>query len=160
MLARAPTVADELIADKLGAARPLVRVVDGRTYDALAAADAAVVKSGTSTLETALLVVPMVVVGAVSWLSYQVGLRLVKAPHYSLPNVIAGREVVRELIQHEMTAENLLAEVRPLLFDAARRESMKLEFRKVKESLGAGGASARAARAVHDRLWTDPGSAG
>jgi lipid-A-disaccharide synthase len=97
-------------------------------------------------------------VGAVSWLSYQVGLRLVKATRYSLPNVIAGRELVRELIQHELTVENLLSEVRSLLFDSARREKMKGELRRVRESLGEGGASARAARAVHRRLGEAPGA--
>jgi lipid-A-disaccharide synthase len=157
-LALAPTIAEAEIGERLGDAAGLVRIVQGRTYDVLAAADAAVVKSGTSTLEAAIIGVPMVVLGAVSRLSYEIGVRLVTVKHFSLPNVIAGREVVPELIQHAIVKDRLLIEVRSLLQDRERATRMREDLRAVREALGPGGASARAAAAVAKRLWSGAGT--
>src|SRR6185503_8783868 len=84
-------------------ARP-VTVVLARTHEVLAASDAAVVASGTATVETALLGVPMVVVYRLSPWTYRLGRRFVRVPHYAMVNLIGGRRVVPELIQSDFTA--------------------------------------------------------
>jgi lipid-A-disaccharide synthase len=153
LLAKAPGLDDDMVRSLLGPSASLVRVEGGRTYDVLEAADLAVVASGTATLETAVLEVPMVVLGAVSRLSYEITIRMVKIDRYSLPNVIAKKDVVPELVQNEMTPENLVREISAMLECPERMATIKKELRSVKESLGPGDASERAARAVCRRLW-------
>lgn len=152
-LPRAPTLSPELISDRLGGLVDLVRVIPGRACDILAAADAAVVASGTATLEAAIIGTPMVVLGAVSWPSYFLVRPFIRVPHYSLPNVIAGRRLVAELIQMQVRPELVLAELRNLLDHREKLSAMRSELSRVKAALGEGGASARAARAAARRIW-------
>ena len=105
-----------------------VAVVHDRTHAALSAATAAIVASGTATVEAALLGAPMVVVYRLSPWTYRLGRRFVRVPYYAMVNLIGGRRVVPELIQSDFTAERVLAAVR--------------------EKLGGPGASGRAADAV------------
>lgn len=113
---------------------------------------AAVVASGTATVEAAVLGTPFVMVYRVAPLSWRVGRRLVKLSHFAMPNLIAGREVVRELVQDGFTAEAVAAEVSTLMKDGARREQMVRDLGEVREHLQAGrrseSAAERAARAV------------
>ncbi|MFO8056543.1 MAG: lipid-A-disaccharide synthase [bacterium] len=153
LLARAPGLPDDMIKRMLGQAAGRVRIESGRTYDVLEASDMAVVASGTATLETAIMEKPMVVLAAVSRLSYEIGIRMVNIPRYSLPNVIAGRELVPELVQNEVNGRELARRIRDMLEHPERLETIKKELRLVKQSLGPGGASARTARAVYRRLW-------
>ena len=112
----------------------------------------AAVASGTATVEAAVLGTPFVMVYRVAPLSWRVGRRLVKLSHFAMPNLIAGREVVRELVQHAFTAEAVVAELKALIEDAKRRERMIEDLSEVRSHLQAGrateSAAERAARAV------------
>ncbi len=122
-----------------------VRIVQGQTYDALAAADAAIVSSGTATVEAALLGTPMVVVYRVSGLSAHILRWMVRAPYFSMVNLIAGRRIVPELFQEEFTPARVAEEVRRLLESLEARDAMQRGLREVREQLGPSGAIERAA---------------
>jgi lipid-A-disaccharide synthase len=125
-----------------------VTIVHDRTHAALSAATAAIVASGTATVEAALLGAPMVVVYRLSPWTYRLGRRFVRVPYYAMVNLIGGRRVVPELIQSDFTAERVLAEIGPLLDDTAARRQMVSDLAAVREKLGGAGASARAADVV------------
>lgn len=125
-----------------------VRIVSGRTHAVLSACTAAIVASGTATVEAALLRAPMVVVYRLSPLTYALGRRLVDVPHYAMVNLIAERRVVPEIIQREFTPERTSAEVLALLEDGVLRARMLADLDEVRRRLGAPGASARAAAEV------------
>ncbi len=146
LLAAAPTLDAAALAQAAGA-RPIA-VVHDRTHAALAAARAAVVASGTATLEAALLGTPMVVVYRISSWSYALGRRFVDVPHYAMVNLIAERRVVPELIQKDFTPENVAREILTLLDGSERAVAMRRDLAEVRRRLGAPGASARAAEAV------------
>ena len=129
-----------------------VRLVRDAAYDLLTVSRAALVTSGTATLETALLGVPQVVCYKASWLSYQIGIRLIRVPFVSLVNLVAEKEVVKELIQAELTTENLLQELRPLLTESAKRANQLAGYQEVKNSLGEKGASEKAGKLMVDYL--------
>jgi len=129
-----------------------VRLVEGSTHALVAAADLALVASGTATVETALLGTPMVVVYRVSPLSYALGRHFVRVPHYSMVNLVAGRRVVTELIQGDFTAARVAAEALSLLDDPERAARMRADLAQVRELLGTPGASQRAAQAVREAL--------
>ena len=135
-------------------ARPdvAVRLIEDGTYDALAAADVSVVASGTATVEAALLGAPMVVVYRVSLLTAFVAKRLVRAPFFSMPNLIAERRVVPELIQDDFRPERVAEEVTRLLESSAAREQMKRDLGEVRSKLGLGGAIERAADSIAGML--------
>ncbi len=145
----APTLRREAIAPYLaGHATLEVKLVDGRADEAVGASDAALVKSGTSTLETALMLRPMVVVYKLSWLSYLVGRLLVKIAHFALVNILAGRGLVPELLQGQASPARMAAEVNHLLADRAAREAQLAGLREVRDSLGEPGAPRRVAEEV------------
>jgi lipid-A-disaccharide synthase len=131
---------------------PLIplRVVEGRTYDALASADAAIVSSGTATVETALLDVPMVVVYRVTALTALLAKPLVRTPFFSMVNLIAGKRVVSELIQSDFTPARVSNEVLRLLREPAARAAMRAHLAEVRDRLGPPGAVDRAADAILD----------
>ncbi|MGH9390558.1 MAG: lipid-A-disaccharide synthase, partial [Vicinamibacteria bacterium] len=147
VMSRAPTVAASLIEAALGETISKVHVLEGGTYDGLKHAAVAVVASGTATVEAALSETPMVVVYRVGRLTYALGRRFVKVPFFSMVNLIAGRKLVPELIQRDMTAKAIRAQIDSLLEPEAAEE-MKRGLREVKSKLGGKGASARAAEAV------------
>ncbi len=108
----------------------------------------AIVASGTATLETALAEVPMVVVYRVGKLSYVIGKKLISVPHISLVNLIAGREVVPELIQDEVNAENICLRTEEIIDHQENFDRVVQDLKKVKTLLGPAGGAARAAREV------------
>lgn len=126
-----------------------IRLFDGQAQQVLAAADAAIVASGTATLETLLSGRPMVVAYKWSWLTVLVArtLGLVKVPFFSQPNLLAGRRLVPELLQGQVTAEALGAALLGELDDAAHLAQLRAEFRRIHRELRCDGA-ARAAAAV------------
>jgi lipid-A-disaccharide synthase len=112
------------------------RIVFGGGHDLLRAADAAVVTSGTATLEAALLETPEVVCYKGNYFSYLLARRMVKVPHISLVNLILGEPLVRELIQADLTPAQITAELKKLLFDAPAREAMVARMRTLRGMLG------------------------
>ncbi len=145
----APTLAREELAPYLASHGTVqVTLVDGRTEEVIGASDAALVKSGTSTLETALMLRPMVVVYKLSWLSYLVGRLLVRIAHFALVNILAGRGLVPELLQGEASPERMAAEIERLLGDRAARDAQLEGLRAVRASLGEPGAARRVAEEI------------
>ncbi len=132
-----------------------VRVVLGQTYNALAAADAAIVSSGTATIEAALLDVPMVVVYRVTPLTALLAKPLVRTPFFSMVNLIAGKRAVPELIQDDFTPARVGAEVLRLLNNQSVRASLRHDLAEVRQRLGPPGAVERAADAILRLLGTE-----
>jgi lipid-A-disaccharide synthase len=125
-----------------------IRIIEEDRYNMMAACDAVVTASGTVTLELAILEVPMVVVYKLAPLTYQLGKRLVKVDFFSLVNLIAGYAAVPELLQHEVTAERIAAELSAMTSIPARKQAMKKALKEVREKLGESGASEKAAIAA------------
>lgn len=130
----------------LGPARDLVDVVSSDRHRAFAGCAAAMVASGTATLECALLDVPMVVGYRLHGLTYALARRLVDVPHVALANLVAEERLAAELVQDAFTPDRLAAEVERLLGEGGKAQRRGLA--RVRERLGAPGASARAAAAV------------
>ncbi|SDL04984.1 lipid-A-disaccharide synthase [Catalinimonas alkaloidigena] len=123
-----------------------IRVVYDQTYDLLSQADVAMVTSGTATLETAMFNVPQVVCYKSSYPTYLIAKALIKVDYISLVNLIAGREVVKELIQDEFTPSNLMKELDRLLKNETYRQRVLEGYADIREKLGPPGASEKAAR--------------
>ena len=132
-----------------------VNVIRDEIYDVIAVSDAAMVASGTATLETALLETPMVVVYKVSGLSYAIGRRFIRVNHISLVNLIAGRAVVPELIQAEANPERIAAEVREIVTQRGKAREMKTALAEIRGKLGTPGASQRTAQIACDMLFKE-----
>lgn len=123
-----------------------------KTHEILQQATAALVTSGTATLETALFGVPQVVCYKGGALTYHIVKRLVKIKYISIVNLIMDREVVKELIQNDLTTERIEGELRALLYDTSHRKAMQADYRLLEEKLGGPGASERVATAMHNCL--------
>jgi lipid-A-disaccharide synthase len=124
------------------------KMIQNQTYQLLAHAEAALVTSGTATLETALFGVPQAVCYKGSKVSYWIARRLVKVPYISLVNLISDKKVVQELIQDEMNPQTLKAELERLLHDEAYRNEMQRNYTDLRQRLGGEGASRRAAERI------------
>lgn len=146
VIAGAPAIEDNLYQTIIKEKK--VVLVRDKTYPLLLASTAALVTSGTATLETALLGVPEVVCYKVNSITYQIGKRFVDVPYMSLVNLIMDKEVVKELLQHEFTTANLKAELTAILYDTVRREAISNDYQEMKTILGKGGASVKAAEEI------------
>jgi lipid-A-disaccharide synthase len=149
-VAAAPSVSGDFLSSIIGDEN--VRVVSGQTYELLTHASAALVTSGTATLETALFGVPEVVCYKGGWISYSIARMLIKVDYISLVNLIMKREVVKELIQHELNKTNLVKELRSIIYDKENIERMKKDYQILKNELGGKGASAKTASAIYREL--------
>jgi lipid-A-disaccharide synthase len=148
VVAKAPGQEDSFY-DSLLQGYPNVSSVSGKTYTLLLQSQAALVTSGTATLETALFAVPEVVCYKGSNISYQIAKRLVKVKYISLVNLIMDKLVVKELIQDDLTPANLKRELHELLYSPARREQLQKDYAALKQLLSEGGhASAKAAASI------------
>ncbi len=127
---------------------PQVTVVQGQTYDALSAADVAVVSSGTATIEAALLGTPMVVIYRLTPLTAFLAKPLVRMPHYSMVNLIAGQRIVPELVQRDFTPGQVAEETLRLLRSSDKADEMRRGLAEVRARLGPAGAVERAADIV------------
>jgi lipid-A-disaccharide synthase len=148
VVAQAPGV-DAAFYSTLLAGYPNVAAVSNQTYSLLLTARAACVTSGTATLETALFGVPEVVCYKGSPISYQIARRLIRVKYISLVNLIMDKLVVKELIQDELTPQNLQRELDDLLHNPVRQQQLAADYRDLKALLSQGGhASANAARSI------------
>ncbi len=129
-----------------------IRVIFDQTYDLLSHAIAAVVTSGTATLEAALFRVPQVVVYRTSRISYAIAKSLIRVQYISLVNLIADKEVVKELIQHDFSIPNLKAELRQILGNPVYRGQMLQGYDIIKEQIGESSASDAAAELILQSL--------
>jgi len=145
VLAGLPHIDSEIYHQIIGDAN--VRLVKNETYSLLSKSQAALVASGTATLECALFKVPMLVGYKANFLSYHIGKHLIKVPYIALVNLIAGRKIVPELIQDDLNAETLEKELKIILSEEASNE-MKSNFETLIANLGTTGASDRAAEII------------
>lgn len=148
----APTISRELVERVLGPRAGRFAIVENDTYDLVAASHLVLAASGTVTLETALLERPMVLMYRVSRLTYAIARLVVDVPAIGMPNLVAGRTIVPELIQGEARAERIFEEAAAILDDPERTRRMVAELAGVRAALGEGGAAARAARLAADLL--------
>jgi len=147
-VALADTVTEERL--RLISGKPIqATLIKSATYELLQHATAAIVASGTATLETACFLVPFILVYRVSPMTFWLGKRLVKIPHIGLVNVVAQEKIVDEFLQNDVHPDRLTEPTESLLFDEKRRAAMKAELNKVKNRLGQPGASRRTA----DHIW-------
>ena len=134
---------------------PEVKFIVGDTYNLLHVSKAAVVTSGTATLETGLFKVPQVCVYKAGWLEMSIAKAVVKVKFISLINLIAGKEVIRELIQEQATVREISEEVKRLVVDNAYRSRIQEEYKKIYHILDTGSASENAARLMVGYLKND-----
>jgi len=145
----APTLEAHLIQTYVEQGKVPVHIVEGHVYDVLRASDVAMVTSGTATLETGLMAVPMAIVYRTSALTYFIVTRLVRnLAHVGLVNIVAGRRIVPELIQHEATSQKIAGAISEMLDEPAVYRRIKEDLLNVRAQLGAEGASTRAASVV------------
>jgi lipid-A-disaccharide synthase len=152
-LALAHTLSRPEMEARVAAAGLPVKVIEGDTYNLIAAADIALVSSGTATLECALLECPMVIVYRLGPLSYALARLLVRGvSSVGMPNIVAGRAVVPELLQSRARGQYIAEAARAILDDPSRRSAMVADLREVRRLLGRGGAAGRAAAIAAEML--------
>jgi lipid-A-disaccharide synthase len=149
----APTLDREFVQGFIDQSGAPVRTIAGRVYDALRASDAAIVASGTATLETGLMAVPMAIVYRISALNYFILTKFVRGVRdVGLVNIVAGRRIVPELVQKDSTPQNMAAAIASFLEDPVSRDQVRFALTNVKARLGDAGASKRAASVVLEQL--------
>lgn len=144
----ASTISREMLQNIIGNYNLPVKLTTDRNYDLMNIAQVAIAASGTATLETSLMGVPTVIIYKVAALTYFLGKFLVKIPYIGLPNIIAGRQVVPELLQDAANPDNVAREALALLTDDARRAQTLRDLSEVRAKLGEAGAVQRVARVV------------
>lgn len=154
VVAAAPGLPDDFL-NSLGKSQNIT-IVRNQTYSLLAHSQAALVTSGTASLETALFGVPEVICYKGSWISYHIARKLIKVKYIGLANLIMDRPVIKELIQGDFNATNLRAELHNLLFNQETRQRMASDYQALREKLGETGVMQRTARMMFDRLKNHP----
>lgn len=152
IVAGAPSRSDEDYAPYLKGREGYMKVVYGRTHSVIRHAEAAVVNSGTASLETCLTGTPQVVAYSSSPFNFNIARHIIKIDMISLGNLILGRKAFKELIQYHFTPENLESEVRRLVEDGEYRERMLGDYAEIRSLLGGSGASAKVAKAMIQEL--------
>ena len=128
------------------------KIITGYTYELMKYSKIGIIKSGTSTLECALFTLPMVIVYKTGFITYSIGKNLVKVKNIGMANIIAGEEVVPELIQHDANAESIYKEGKRILSDEGLYNSIKQKLSNVKDKLGEAGASKKAAGLIYSMM--------
>ncbi len=125
-----------------------LKILAGHFHDGLNACDVAMVASGTATLETALLIKPMVVIYKTSFFTFVLAKALIRIPCIGLVNIVAGKKIVPECLQDDANGPKIAGEIKKICQDPAEFDRIKKDLEKVKASLGSGGASLRAAENI------------
>jgi lipid-A-disaccharide synthase len=144
VLAGVKNISDEVYQRIIGNAP--VNVIKEKTYEILSVAEGALVTSGTATLEAALFSTPQVVCYKGDFFSMLIAWMVVKVKYISLVNLIMGSEVVKELVQYDITEKSLLKELKAILHDGEKREKVLSDYKALRNKLGSAGASGRIAR--------------
>ena len=152
LLPQADSISDAVLETFMQECRLPIKVIKQQAYDVIQCCDAIMTTSGTASLEIALLGIPMVIAYRLSTLTYWLGRLLVNIKFIGLPNIIAGRGIVRELIQDELTAKNLSEEILRLLQDGHHREACLAGLQEVKTQLGQGGGTQKMAALIVEML--------
>lgn len=126
-----------------------VTITEDYTYDLMQICDVCLAASGTATLETAMMELPTILLYKVSPITYGIGKMVVNLSHVGLPNIIAGKEVIPELLQSDVSADNIVEHMLPLLDDLKENEHMRQELRTVRDKLGEPGAVKRVAELIY-----------
>lgn len=126
-----------------------VTITEDHTYDLMQICDVCLAASGTATLETAMMELPTILLYKVSPITYGIGKMVVNLTHVGLPNIIAGKEVIPELLQSDVSADNIVEHMLPLLDDLKENEHMRQELRTVRDKLGKPGAVKRVAELIY-----------
>jgi lipid-A-disaccharide synthase len=148
LLPVAPTFQRAELHTLLQESRLSVHMSEGNIYDVARACDAVLSVSGTVTLQVALVGTPLAIMYKTPALNYAIGRRLIKTPFIGLPNIVAGREVVREFVQDQATADNLAEEIVRVLKDTNYRQTMSQQLLEVRQEMGQAGCAQRVARMV------------
>ncbi|MCX8042860.1 MAG: lipid-A-disaccharide synthase [Desulfobacterota bacterium] len=148
----APGISAAALQARADAAGVAVRVVESMFYQSIAVCDLVLVASGTATLQTALMHKPMVILYRVSPLTYLAGRLLIRIPWIGLANILAGKLVVPELIQHRVTSQNIADEACSLLGNPERMKTIEEELAAVAKKLGSPGASRRVAEMAYEMI--------
>ncbi|WP_394754455.1 lipid-A-disaccharide synthase [Crenothrix sp.] len=152
ILPQADSISDSLLDYYLQHAKVKINRIKNLPYDVIQCCNAVMTTSGTATLEVALLTIPMVIAYKLSPLTYWLGRLLVNTPFIGLPNIIAGKSIIKELIQHEASAENMADEIKLILADIGYQEQMRRNLIQVKQALGQGGGSKNMANLALEML--------
>jgi lipid-A-disaccharide synthase len=152
LLPLADTLDEKIVAGVIANYSLKVNIISGHTYEAISSADLAIVASGTATLETALLGVPMVIIYKISALTYFIGKFLVRVNNIGLANIIAGKTIVEELIQDEASGKKIAAAALAILTDKERKQQIINELGAIRAKLGSPGAAIRAAKLAYDMI--------
>jgi lipid-A-disaccharide synthase len=152
VLPLADTLEEKIINEIISGLDIKINVIRGSTYDVISCADLAIVASGTATLETALLGIPMIIVYKISPLSYFIGKLVISVQNIGLVNIIAGKTIVPELIQGEATGERIAQEALAILTNDEKKQQIINELNAIRAKLGNPGAAIRAAKLACDML--------
>lgn len=152
VLPLADTLEEKNVAEIISRFDLKINIITGHTYDVISCADLALVASGTATLETALLGVPMIIVYKISLLSYIIGRLIVDVNNIGLVNIIAGKTIVPELIQKDASGQRIAEEALSILNNAERKQEIVKELTTIHAKLGEPGAAIRAAQIACDMI--------
>lgn len=148
-LPRAHTIDQSELETFIKERRVSVTITEDHTYDLMQICDGCLAASGTATLETAMMELPTILLYKVSPITYGIGKMVVNLSHVGLPNIIAGKEVIPELLQSDVSADNIVEHMLPLLDDLKENEHMRQELRTVRDKLGEPGAVKRVAELIY-----------
>ena len=150
VIAGSPNISEEIY-NKLSNTKEN-KIITGHTYELMKYSKIGIIKSGTSTLESALFTLPMIIVYKTGFITYSIGKNLIKVKNIGMANIIAGEKVVPELIQNNANAESIYLECKRILSDERLYNSIKQKLSKVKDKLGSEGASRKAAGLIYSMM--------
>jgi len=152
ILPLADTLDEQTVSSIIASSGVTVKIVRGRTYDALASCDLAIVTSGTATLETGLMGVPMIIIYKMSAFSAIIGKLFINPKYIGLVNIIAGKSVAPELIQLAANGPRIASEALAILLSEDKQQEISRELNNIRQKLGEPGAPKRAAKLACEML--------